>query len=107
MATDLCFGHNQPLLYILNIPKTECRIVWPQIVWPGHFGHGHFGQNFCLGWTVWPNPGILYFNNELLNYQYLFGKQSIIEKLHDMTKEITNDLHGIYFILIIIFMSSK
>ena len=40
------------------------------------------------GWTVWPNLGILYFNNELLNYQYLFGKQSIIEKLHDMTNKL-------------------
>ena len=36
-------------------------------------------QNFRLGWTVWPNPGILYLNNkQLLNYQYLFGRQSIM-----------------------------
>ena len=61
-------------------PQGECRIDW----------QGQFGQNFRLRWTVWPNAGILYFNNELLNYvyQYLFGKQSIIEKLHDMTNKL-------------------
>ena len=55
------------------------RTLWPRTFWPIFFSWGgQFGQTREY-YTLTMN------NN--LNYQYLFGKQSIIEQLHE--KNIT------------------
>ena len=54
------------------------KTVWPWSFW----------QKFFVSVDSLAKSRNIIFNNELLNYQYLFGKQSIIEKLHDKTNKL-------------------